>query len=56
MEAQSGGYEIPEYRCSFCNYAFTTYLSKATHEDKGKCKNKKLVVISATLGLLERNA
>ena len=41
MEAQSSEYEIPEYRCSFCNYAFTTYLSKATHEDKGKCKNKK---------------
>ena len=41
MEAQSSEYEIPEYRCKFCNYAFTTYCSQVTHELKGKCKDKK---------------
>ena len=36
-------YMMQEYRCIFCNYAFTTYVSKTTHEAKGKCKDKKFI-------------
>ena len=34
---------IQEYRCIYCNYAFTTYISKTSHEEKGKCKDKKYI-------------